>query len=68
MERAAQQNLYAPKVFPKRNHRSKKLTSVGLEVNGIHYYLSVSEALNLANRLVDNAERVQAAQKADDAV
>ncbi len=63
MERAAQQNLYAPKVFPKRNHRNKKLTSVGMEVNGIHYYLSVSEALGLANRLVDNAEIVQAWQE-----
>lgn len=63
MERAAHHGLKAPRVFPKRSHKGKKLTSVAMEVAGVHYYLEVSEALSLANRLVDNAEIVQAWQE-----
>lgn len=60
MERAARHGLKPPRVFPKRATKAKALTSVAMSVDDVYYYLTPDEAMDLANRLVDTAEAIQA--------
>lgn len=57
MIRSSADNLKPPTVIRKRN-RNGTYTWIGLFVGHDRYYLSPSEALSLADRLVDAAEEL----------
>lgn len=65
MERAQRPGLPAPEVFLKWGSKRRVLTNVGMEVDGIRYYLTADEAFALSNDLVDAAEELRAWQEAE---